>query len=921
MEPAPAQPAPLDPTAPEAPAPAAPEPIEETVAPVEESADLIAPLVAGDPEPVEAPYLHWSTSPLIAGATFEVQYRTTTWGGDPSAWSALSTISDCTSSCTAAGDLDADAGDFQITSVGAHTIALDTDTVTHEYRVRPATPPAGRSWTDTAWRTAAFVDGAADLGAFATTTHQALTCTADSFYSVNQAGLISRVTIAGGVATSTAFGMPTNFTGVADALGVGPGGTSMYLISRNSDTASGISAVYQYTVQSGWTTITVPSIDAARYTAGAVSLSDGAYYFAAFGNGNSDVAAIYRVTAAGTVKIGEFDTHASTQKATGDLAFDAEGNLYVIMTTQAGATRVYSVTAAALASANGGTITVASETPPTTGLTGIVGAAFSTDGRLTLGSATAVRRYNPATQAFETGTVTIPASTDLASCAAPSTLTIVKDVVGRIAPADQFTISAVSPSGTTVARATTSGTATGVQAAQAGPVAALSGATYTFTESFFGSPATSYAVGYACVDQDGRAIAVDTSTAGSGRVTIPLGASVECTIRNAPLTGSLTIHKIVEDADGTTREPGAGWSMHAEATATSSTVTLGGTATQTTGTSGSATWGLSFGSPAARASVRVSETQQAGYAFLEGACLVRPIGAAPFVQQITTETGTTLTDVAPGTRIECTFVNRELEARLALAVDVDGDAPASEWFVEASGPTGALAGPAGQSGTPETGASVTPDTGYVLAVSGGRDTYLLGDWMCTDGDDTAVDVDASGAVSVAAGQSVTCIVEAKTSRIVLLKQVVDAAPGIGPDDWTLTATPAALDGGTLPTEAVVGAAFDDAGNPESTFEVRPQHVYTLAEALADPDAPLAYRQVRLEVRQADDSWLAVDAEVTAPEPGETAVYRFVNERIPPVTLPLTGGTAEDAFLIAGGATLLLALLGSLLAQRRRRSLA
>lgn len=67
------------------------------------------------------------------------------------------------------------------------------------------------------------------------------------------------------------------------------------------------------------------------------------------------------------------------------------------------------------------------------------------------------------------------------------------------------------------------------------------------------------------------------------------------------------------------------------------------------------------------------------------------------------------------------------------------------------------------------------------------------------------------------------------------------------------------------------------------------------------------------------AWVDVAAaQITAPAVGQTATYRFVNDRIPAVALPLTGGASTDGFLLAGSA--LLVLTGALaLWQWRRRT--
>jgi LPXTG-motif cell wall-anchored protein len=160
-----------------------------------------------------------------------------------------------------------------------------------------------------------------------------------------------------------------------------------------------------------------------------------------------------------------------------------------------------------------------------------------------------------------------------------------------------------------------------------------------------------------------------------------------------------------------------------------------------------------------------------------------------------------------------------------------------------------------------------------------------------------------------------------TASVVLLKNVQSPQTGFQPSTWNLTATPAAL-AGLAPT-TVAGADYATAGNPSSTFDVRPGHAYTLTEALAQTGTRLAYRQLRVEVRQPNGTWAPVTtassgaASITAPAAGQTAVYRFVNAPVQPATLPLTGGTSTDAFLIGGSVVLVLALALAVWHGRRR----
>ncbi len=118
------------------------------------------------------------------------------------------------------------------------------------------------------------------------------------------------------------------------------------------------------------------------------------------------------------------------------------------------------------------------------------GLAFGADGYL-YGNGTAIDPESPTLTKIEPGsavpiatltpTPAIPGQvTNLASCIQPNTLSVVKDLPsGRAGAADQFNLSLTGGSLSVGNTATTTGTATGVQPDEAGPVLARTGTSYT----------------------------------------------------------------------------------------------------------------------------------------------------------------------------------------------------------------------------------------------------------------------------------------------------------------------------------------------------------------------------------------------------------------------------------------------------------
>ncbi|GAA1943964.1 LPXTG cell wall anchor domain-containing protein [Microbacterium deminutum] len=259
----------------------------------------------------------------------------------------------------------------------------------------------------------------------------------------------------------------------------------------------------------------------------------------------------------------------------------------------------------------------------------------------------------------------------------------------------------------------------------------------------------------------------------------------------------------------------------------------------------------------------------------------------------------------------------------------NGSAAATSWTLNASFlaippiNTG-LPGFSGASGSPAaTSQDVTPDARYQLFETGGDPRYVQTDNRTnlqsnplSTGSATCIRVDATGApwpgsgfsdginggVNVPLGYRVACTFVNQTASLTLLKNVVNDNGGTQTASaWSLTATPATLTGLTPTT-----VAGSEGIVPASTFEVRPDHVYTLTEStvpgyqfvklqqfvggtwvdvVANSD-PLGYPQ-----KDGSGNWQITVAGLDNP------VYRFVNDDVAPMlTLVKTvtndnGGTA------------------------------
>lgn len=731
--------------------------------------------------------------------------------------------------------------------------------------------------------------------------------------------------------------------------------TNIYSVTAAGATAT-VATGLTLTRTSGRTTY---SINRSALVAGAINPVNGYFYFGGYGTSGTGLAEFFmyaydlvnnsyqgmvgRVTIAGSV---------GSYIANGDMAFDAQGNLYILWSGVNGGGANSPVTnqlvrvGAASVPSTASTSTVASTAvvapASATDGSGYNGATFDANGSLILqkynaniatGAVSTMLTTDPNTGSTTNTTSMSPTSylfTDLASCAYPPTLQLKKIVNGRVAGTDQFRLQIRQQNVTTLlADETTTGPPTGLQNEVAGPVIAVPGRVYTISELGAGTASlTNYATTYVCVwGSETTPFASGTLTGTTRTATLPAiptnrsGQSLTCTMTNTPLVTPVVVKKTVLDAQGQNPQPGVGWTVGAASAATAGTVTATPSAvTATTNAAGQVSWSLLFSATTARATVTVSETQQPTYEFVSGTCTVTPLTGQPRVVTLTSEAATAVTGVAPGDSVACEYVNKLKPTRLTLVKQVTGGTAApTSWALTATAPANALPGPSGITGTPQATAPITPNVAYALSENSpaGLDRYVSQGWACVDENNAPVAVTGSAVTLTRVGADVTCTVTNTTATLTLLKKVGDGL-NVPASAFTLTGTPAS--GHTLATVTTPGAAAPAASN---TFEIRPDHTYTLSEA--STSTTLAYRNTHLQILApgtdpaVEANWSDVASFDIQVAPNAHATYRFVNDAVPAVVLPLTGGLSTDAFLIVGGIVLAGAfVLASVHAHRRRR---
>ena len=701
----------------------------------------------------------------------------------------------------------------------------------------------------------------------------------------------------------------TSFNG----LGIGKNGSPIYAYER-TDSAQTVE-IYQFDVASeSWkTTGATESKSGIQFIGGAVNLSTDVFYFGGF-NTNGTTFSLYsydsmsnRTSFKGTV-----DTSAdSGGAANGDIAFDSNGNLFIVRGSGS-TTTVFSVTSANLSSAHGGKIASAKSAGFSTN-ENVNGVAFDASGKAYLGTGTAITSYDMPNwsnkQAFASGSGW--GSTDLASCSSPATVTLQKDIRGGRAKADdQFTLS-LKQGSTDLGSATTTGSAVGPQDEIVGPQPAKRGAVINFSEkAASGADLGDYASAYSCTVDD-KPMSGSSGTGTSGSVTIPkTGDAVVCTITNSPLTANVSIHKDVADEDGKNVDPGKDWTVGAKTTATTDTVAQAPTAaTQKTNASGDAKWALKFDKTTGRATVAISETQQDGFEFASGSCDITHLDGTKDTKKLANEKSTNLTGLKPGDAVKCSYLNKVSDTSLTLVKRVDnkdaaGTAKATDWTLKAIGDKAAGDKTiTGKTGTKDVIDVKVKAGDYKLSESDGPGGYEASDWDC--GPRNTV---TSDKVSLKAGESVTCTIT-NTAKVgtVTWKKTDEGGNALKGSVWTMTGA----DGTAVEVEDCTATSADGCTGPDKDPAEGKFSVGTLKwgdYTLVEKSAPAGY--------------ILDDTKHTFTVSGSTlkqSIGSFTNKQKPQVALPLTGGTGSQIFIIAGVALCAAGGVGALLKGLRRRN--
>lgn len=394
---------------------------------------------------------------------------------------------------------------------------------------------------DTSNNSATDTDGYAPLAS--------LTCSANETFVLAENVNLYRFNTTTGGAPTLVLTLPAAPAGVFwNAAGVSITNNMVY-VATNEGTPHG--QVLAYNLATGTSvltaapTITDPSVG---FVGGGVNPLNGWYYAAspaALGAANTTLALYAYNPATGSAAPVRIGTITGIAGSNGDIAFDAQGNLYVLAGNNPTPTpRIYRVDAAAVQAGTGaGSLMPA--TPITPGFTGgtnfYAGLAF-VGGEIVAAGSGNYQRFNPSTGAL-IGTTTGPGAMDLASCQVPNTIRLQKTLPeGRVTASDQFTLSVTGGGLASGNATTTTSTGTGVQTPIVGPVLGLSGTSFTITET--APDIGAYNASWQCTNTTSGNASVGSGTGATGSFVMPAGTghSILCTFTNAQAT-RLTLQK------------------------------------------------------------------------------------------------------------------------------------------------------------------------------------------------------------------------------------------------------------------------------------------------------------------------------------------------------------------------------------------
>ena len=418
------------------------------------------------------------------------------------------------------------------------------------------TPTTGTTTTTTGTSTTTTVTDPATKGTTTTTTgtaapqaNSALSCTSPTIYNINSSGSLYALNYTTLANTAAA---PSNVSGGSssvNALAMSANGLTVF--TANQTPSGGNTTVHVTSVSAGTTAnFTAPATNVSTLIAGGVNPTNGYYYY---GGWNSAETTFYlfafnpatdTATQAGTIS-----PPAGPSYQSGDLTFDNAGNMTILAGTTTNSAKLLSVAAPVPTSGTSSLPFTTLATLSSTSLETYVGIAFASNSTLYVetssGEFDSVNPNSGAVTVLGTQTGFSGSLDDLASCTYNGSLAVQKNIVGRVAPTDQFTMTITGGGVSSGNTGTTSGSSTGVQTSPgevAGPIVGLPGTTYNVVETAASGSLTNYTTTWSCLNGSST---FSSGTGTSISVLFPApsgsaGAALVCTFTNTPASISVT---------------------------------------------------------------------------------------------------------------------------------------------------------------------------------------------------------------------------------------------------------------------------------------------------------------------------------------------------------------------------------------------
>ncbi len=383
----------------------------------------------------------------------------------------------------------------------------------------------------------------------------ALTCATPTIYNINSDGDLYALnfnTAANTQATPSRIGGGST---TVNGLGMTADGLTTYSLDQTptsnhttihvENIALGTNTDYTNQAATGLSTI----------IAGGVNPTNGFYYYGGWNSaGNQFILFAFDPTAHTSSEAGTI-TPPVVPGATygnGDLTFDGAGNMTVLAGTSSSTAKLLTVPGPVPTSGTGSLPSSVLATITAGSTQNYVGIAFAANSDLYVETAQGLLYLvnpnngnisTPTTQTGFTGSLR-----DLASCTFNGSLAVQKNIVGRVAPTDQFTMTITGGGVSSGNTGTTSGSSTGVQTSPgsvAGPIVGRSGTTYSVAETAASGSGTSlsdYTTSWSCLNGSS---AFSNGTGTTFTVPFPnptgsAGASIVCTFTNTPASISVT---------------------------------------------------------------------------------------------------------------------------------------------------------------------------------------------------------------------------------------------------------------------------------------------------------------------------------------------------------------------------------------------